>query len=303
MADSGASRNPSDDTRPTVSLGMPVRNGAATIARAIESVQAQTFEDWELLISDNLSTDETTAICARYAESDHRIRHVPTGRDLAQNENFCEAFRLARGEYFRWYGDDDWLEPEYLELSLQALGSRPDAVLCTTLQQYHASDGPWEVVDRITELGNVDSNDPVERIRQLFRLFNTGDLRGIDPVYSLVRREVMATTSLMAPYRFGDFIFCCEMAVKGRFVHVPRLLAHRQLAEQISNRAAMRRFTGKSGWRNYVQREISLIRVWERTAPHLGRRSRVRLALPLVRFAVEEHAHGVRRRLKALVRA
>ena len=73
---------PTSDARPVVSFGLPVRNGAPTIAQAIESVLAQTFDDWELIISDNLSTDGTSEICSEFAARDGRIRHVPTGRDL-----------------------------------------------------------------------------------------------------------------------------------------------------------------------------------------------------------------------------
>ncbi len=70
---------PTSNAAPVVSFGLPVRNGAPTIAQAIESVLAQTFEDWELVISDNLSTDGTSEICASFAARDERIRHVPTG--------------------------------------------------------------------------------------------------------------------------------------------------------------------------------------------------------------------------------
>ncbi len=106
---------------PLVSFGLPVRNGAPTIAQAIESVLAQTFEDWELVISDNLSTDGTSEICASFAARDERIRHVPSGRDLSIHENFRAAFHHSRGTYFRWHGDDDWLEPTYAERTVAAL--------------------------------------------------------------------------------------------------------------------------------------------------------------------------------------
>ena len=115
---------PTSNARPLVSFGLPVRNGAPTIAQAIESVLAQTFEDWELVISDNLSTDGTSEICASFAARDERIRHVPSGRDLSIHENFRAAFHHSRGTYFRWHGDDDWLEPQYAERTVAALEGR-----------------------------------------------------------------------------------------------------------------------------------------------------------------------------------
>ena len=218
------------DSPPLVSFGLPVRNGAATLGEAIESLQAQTVGDWELVVSDNLSTDTTGAVCASYAAQDERIRCIPTGRDLTQNANFCEAFRHARGTLFRWYGDDDWLEPQYLERTLAALDLAPDAVLCTTVQRYYRHGEPLPANDPITRLGGVNASDGGERVRELLRLFEHGGHLGIDPVYSLVRREAAAMTNLISPIREGDFTFSCEMALLGPFTHVPEVLAHRRLA-------------------------------------------------------------------------
>ena len=150
---------PASNARPVVSFGLPVRNGAPTIGQAIESVLAQTFEDWELVISDNLSTDGTSEICASFAARDERIRHVPSGRDLSIHENFRAAFHHSRGTYFRWYGDDDWLEPPYAERAVAALEGSPEAVLCTTVQQYYRDGQPLPVNDPIPALGGVDSPD------------------------------------------------------------------------------------------------------------------------------------------------
>ncbi len=288
------------DRRPKVSFGLPVRNGASTIRESIVSVMEQTFEDWELVISDNLSTDGTSEICAELAAVDPRVRHVPTGRDLTQNENFCEAFRHASGRYFRWYGDDDWLEPDYSATAVTALEAAHDAVLCTTLIEYHEDERTWDVVDFISAHGGVTSDDPVERVDQLFALFRIGDLRGIDPVYALARRSVMEQTGLMWPYRFGDFIFCCEMALRGPFVHVPQLLAHRRIRPSPGNRTELERFTGRRGWTNAVQREISLSKVWQSARPLLTPAQQLRLTRALAAFFARERAHGIRRRAARL---
>jgi glycosyltransferase involved in cell wall biosynthesis len=80
--------HPASKALPVVSFGLPVGKGASTIAQAIESVLAQTFEDWELVISDNESTDGTSEICASFAAPDERIRHFLSGRDLSIHETF-----------------------------------------------------------------------------------------------------------------------------------------------------------------------------------------------------------------------
>ena len=277
---------PTSNAYPAVSFGLPVRNGAPTISQAIESVLAQTFEDWELVISDNLSSDGTSEICASFAARDERIRHMPTGRNLSIHENFRAAFRHSRGTYFRWYGDDDWLEPLYAERAVAALAGSPGSVLCTTVQQYYRDGHPLPVNDLIPVLGGVDSPDPGTRVCALLHLFQNGGL-GIDPVYSLVRRDVAAQTSLQGSIRDGDFVYSCEMALLGPFVHVPEVLAHRRFVpvSQIGTSSS------------FLQREQSILCV-ARASKSLTTRSRIRVCAALVAFTAQEHAHGLRRRAR-----
>ena len=280
---------PTSKALPVVSFGLPVRNGAPTISQAIESVLAQTFEDWELVISDNLSSDGTSEICASFAARDERIRHIPSGRDLSIHENFRAAFHHSRGTYFRWHGDDDWLEPLYAERAVAALAGSEGSVLCTTVQQYHRDGHPLPVNDPIPILGGVDSPDAGTRVRALLHLFQNGGNLGIDPVYSLVRREVAAQTGLQGSIRDGDFVYSCEMALLGPFVHVPEVLAHRRLPSE--SRIGISR--------NVFQREQSILCV-ARASKSLTTRSRIRVCAALVAFATREHAHGIRRRVRAV---
>jgi len=277
------------NAQPIVSFGLPVRNGAPTIGQAIESVLAQTFQDWELVISDNLSSDGTSEICASFAAQDGRIRHIPSGRDLSLHENFQAAFHHSKGTYFRWHGDDDWLDPRYAERTLAALEQSPGSVLCTTLQQYYRNGHPLPVNDPIPVLGGVDSSDAETRVRDLLRLLQNGGHLGIDPVYSLVLRDVAARTGLQGSIRDGDFVYSCEMALLGPFAHVPEVLAYRRLLPDSR--------TGIS--RNFLQREQSIMCV-ARASATLPTRSRLRICAALVVFAAREHAHGLRRRARAI---
>jgi glycosyltransferase involved in cell wall biosynthesis len=273
---------------PRVSFGLPVRNGASTIERAVASIIAQTFEDWELIISDNESTDGTSEICAAFAARDRRIRHVPSGGDLSIHENFRAAFRYSRGTYFRWCGDDDWLEPLYAERTVAALDQAPNAALCTTLQQYYRGDRAVPVTDPVAALGGVRSPDAATRVLELLHVLEQGGL-GLDPVYSLARREVAARTGLQGSIRDGDFVYACEMALLGPFAHVPEVLSHRMF-EAVSSIGTTR---------NFLQREHAILCV-ARSARPLSKRSRARLCVALAGFAAREHAHGVRRRARAL---
>lgn len=98
-----------DRSRPVVSIGMPVYNGEKFIREALDSLLAQTFTDFELIISDNASTDATESICRDYAEEDSRIRYIRQQENLGALPNFQFVLNEAFGEYFMWAAcDDKW---------------------------------------------------------------------------------------------------------------------------------------------------------------------------------------------------
>jgi glycosyltransferase involved in cell wall biosynthesis len=92
---------------PRLTVGLPVYNGEKYLAESLEALLGQSYEDFELIISDNASTDGTADICRRYGEQDSRIRYVRQSRNIgcAPNHNF--VVKEARGELFKWASDDD----------------------------------------------------------------------------------------------------------------------------------------------------------------------------------------------------
>src|SRR5438270_1690210 len=97
-----------------VAIGMPVWNGEAFLSEAIESILAQTYGDFELVISDNASTDATAEICRSYAQRDARIRYIRQEKNIGANSNYNGVFRRSSGEYFKWAAHDDVLAPEFI---------------------------------------------------------------------------------------------------------------------------------------------------------------------------------------------
>ena len=94
---------------PRVTIGLPVYNGENYLAEAIDSILGQTFTDFELIISDNASTDRTEEICRRYAAEDDRIRYFRHDRNRGASPNYNFTVEKARGEYFKWAAHDDVL--------------------------------------------------------------------------------------------------------------------------------------------------------------------------------------------------
>jgi len=104
---------------PKVSVGMPVYNGENFIREALDSLLAQTFTDFELIISDNASTDRTEAICREYAAKDVRIRYERQGENRGAIANFKFVLDEAQGEYFMWAAADDKWDKEWIEKLLK----------------------------------------------------------------------------------------------------------------------------------------------------------------------------------------
>src|SRR5690349_21549528 len=115
--------------KPRVSIGLPVRNGARFLAQAVDSLLAQSYPDFELIISDNASTDETEAICREYAAHDARVRYYRSREDVGLARNYNYLFMRARGEYFKWAAADDVHEPDYVARCVDILEHDSSVVL------------------------------------------------------------------------------------------------------------------------------------------------------------------------------
>lgn len=113
---------------PKVSIGMPVYNGEKYIQEALDSLLAQTFTDFELIISDNASTDATDKICREYTERDNRIRYVRQKQNLGANSNFQFVFDQAVGEYFMWAAADDVWGKYFIERNVLVLHEKPECI-------------------------------------------------------------------------------------------------------------------------------------------------------------------------------
>ncbi len=113
---------------PKISIGIPAYNSAATIGVCIASLLGQSFGDFELIVSDNASTDSTRDIVERLAQQDRRIRYVLQPENIGANQNYSYVARVARGEYFKWASSSDWCAPGFLEKCLTSLDQNRDAV-------------------------------------------------------------------------------------------------------------------------------------------------------------------------------
>jgi glycosyltransferase involved in cell wall biosynthesis len=223
-SDPQASHQAGGERPPRLSFGLPVWNGEATLRRCLDSLLAQDFTDFEVVVSDNASTDGTSRILDEYAARDPRIRVSRNQENIGQIENVNLVFRQSRGEYFRWIGATDWLEPHYASRCIDALDANPGAILVTSYFRIHRGDGTSRYEEYRGE--RVDSERPERRFARMLWFYFAGDAK-YDPIYSMMRRDALARTHLVWMMDWGDRMMGAELALLGRFQHVPECLAHR----------------------------------------------------------------------------
>jgi glycosyltransferase involved in cell wall biosynthesis len=205
---------------PRLTVGLPVYNGQTYVAESIEALLGQSFEDFELIISDNASTDHTEDICRQYETRDSRIRYVrqPKNIGLAPNHNF--TLHQARGEYIKWASHDDLYARDLLKLCVEALDEYREVVLAHS----------WTaMVDSMGEVTKADkyplktaSRHTAERF--LSTLFDSGG----DDDGGVMRTAVLRRTATKESYHHADRTIISELTLHGPFYHVPQWLYFRR---------------------------------------------------------------------------
>ena len=123
----GGSMSNGNERPARVSIGMPAYNAERFVGRALASLLSQTFKDFELVISDDASSDLTGEICQEYAAKDARIRYIRQPSNLGQTQNFNFLLGQTHAEYFMWASDDDIWAPTCLDKYAAVLDTEPDA--------------------------------------------------------------------------------------------------------------------------------------------------------------------------------
>ena len=122
--------------KPTLSIGLPVYNGERYLSKTLDSLLSQDFEDFELVISDNGSSDQTQAICRDFARRDHRIRYLRSDENLGATWNFRRVFEMSEGEFFKYAAYDDECYPTMVRRCMEVFRvSDPTVALVYTLSE------------------------------------------------------------------------------------------------------------------------------------------------------------------------
>ena len=216
---------------PKISIGLTVYNGQNFLRESLDSITNQTFRDFELIISDNNSSDATQDICREYATLDKRIRYFRNEKNLGVNLNCKRVFDLSTGEYFKWMADDDLYAPTYLAECLRVLEEDPSIVLChskTALIDQHGErilydkkencfiDKYGNRYQELDPLNQVNLHEPHSRYGRVLK-----NIRWCHASFGLIRAKELRKINLERAYYGWDKAILVELSLMGKFAEIP----------------------------------------------------------------------------------
>jgi glycosyltransferase involved in cell wall biosynthesis len=223
-----------------VSIGLPVYNGERYLEAGIRSILSQTFTDFELIVSDNASTDRTEQICRTFAAGDSRVRYARSDQNRGLAWNWNRVFALSSGEYFRWSAHDDLADPRFLAAAVAVLDRDPAVALCYSKEQFIDEAGQVLRGNHVA-LSRAGSPRPQDRF---------GDLILIDhwclPIFGLIRASVLRATAGYGSFVASDRVLLAELALHGRFHEIPEVLFMFRFHREQSIQALA--FHKRAGW-------------------------------------------------------
>jgi glycosyltransferase involved in cell wall biosynthesis len=204
-------------TKPLVSIGLFLYNGDRFLEAAIDSFLNQTFRDFELIISDNCSTDRSDEICRRYAAQDSRIRYYRNERNMGAGWNVRRVYELATGKYFKQAAHDDMIQPDYLRQCVDALEADESLVLAHSLTRVIDENGQF--IENYDDGLRTSSLDPVVRARDLL-------LKGhrCYPIFGLTRLDALHKLPPQGSYAHSDRVLLLQLGLLGRYCEIPEYL-------------------------------------------------------------------------------
>lgn len=215
-----------------VSIGLPVYNGETYLEQAVRSLLAQSYANFELIISDNCSTDSTEKICQALAREDPRILYSRTERNLGAAGNFNRVVGIANGDLFAWANHDDLWHPDYVSSCVAALLRDSKSVLAYA--QSAKIDDTGEIIHALNCNLGLDGRTSYQRLKRYHDIFIDLDLRcawskepieGLwIPVYGVMHTPALRQTKLIGNYISSDTVLIEDLLLLGSFTEVDKLL-------------------------------------------------------------------------------
>ncbi len=214
---------------PPLCIGLPVHNGGTYLGAALDSLLAQSYGDFQIMVSDNASTDATPDICLDFARRDRRLIYTRTRENIGAGPNFNRVFGLSRSPLFKWMAHDDMLAPDALKQWTSVLAERPDVVLAhsslalvddagrplATTRDGRVMDHRGRPFHRLEPPHLAEGDRPSHRYGEALRHMNW-----CTAIFGVIRADALARTHLHGSYYEADRVLLAELALLGRFVQL-----------------------------------------------------------------------------------
>ncbi len=207
------------DPNTTITIGLPVFNGESTLRESLESLLAQTLRNFEIILSDNASTDETQAICEEFAKKDDRIIYIRQPTNIGAFPNFIFVLNQAKTDFFMWAAHDDSWSPSFIETNLSLLSQTPGAV--SVISKVSFTDGT------LSNATNPLKGDKKTRLYSYIQ--RPGDNSRF---YGIHRTAALREANRSRNWNFwaGDWTLVLELVAQGEFLEVNEVLMKRTVA-------------------------------------------------------------------------
>jgi glycosyltransferase involved in cell wall biosynthesis len=215
---------------PKVSVGLPVYNGEKYIRLAVEAILQQDYTDFELIISDNASTDATQEICQELAAKDNRIRYSRNATNIGASPNMKRVFELSGGEFFALAAHDDLYLPGFLRRCVEVLSAAPANVVLVSPRAVIIDEEGRSTTMQVERL-QTKRRTPHQRAADVLR-----NVQWATAQYGLYRASALRKTRLIDAFPASDYVLLFELAILGEIWEIPETLFQRRYHPGISTK-------------------------------------------------------------------
>jgi len=268
---------------PLVSIGIPTYNRAELLHQAVASAAAQTYTHLEILIADNHSPDHSEQIGRDWCQRDPRIHYYRHPKNIGPYGNFRAVLQAAQGDYFMWLGDDDWVDPNYVEVCLNYLQQHPGLVLVSGQVTYYHQGRFHHPGEFFQILDSV----PRQRVLHYYQeVVENGIYYGLMPRHCVQKLSIYQALA-------SDCAMVASLAFQGQILMVSATHLHREFnhvmprhkARQVLQKLGLQRLYGLIR-RGFIARTVSRDILVNPLYGTLGWGQRLQFALGVCRTVV-----------------